>query len=367
MDPIRPHPAALDQLRSHIAVIGPDGKIAWVNRAWTQFGQANGATSDSIDCSIDALLERVRGSGSDDAASLLAGLRAVRSQAAESITHAYDCSSPTEYRVFQAQISPAVIEGQSVLLFSHDNITAAIENTRALARLASVQQITHPSGAAAALGSMIGHEMGGPLTALICTLAGIRHTIDASTADPATLRDFVTQAIDHADRARAVLHALRTLTPHHTGPQGRADLAAVVSSVIESVAEDARTAAVGIVQQITTLPTETDPSHAAVILLALIRRAMDEATTRPIGHRTVRVESITTAEHSGIRISVAPRAPEDLHATEHCAASCPTTRPDHSGIGLAARMASDIGGRIEHHPGNTGFTLLLPIARRAVA
>lgn len=367
MDPVRLHPVALDQLRSHIAVIGPDGNIAWVNRAWSRFGQANGAKSDSVGISIDALLERVRGGGSDDASSILAGLQAVRCQAAESITHAYDCSSPTEYRVFQAQISPAIIDGQAVLLFSHDNITAAVENTRALTRLASLQQITHPSGAAAALGSMIGHEMGGPLTALICTLAGIRHTIDADTADTGTLRDFVTQAIDHADRARTVLHALRTLTPHHAGQQGRADLAAVVSSVIESVAEDARAAAIGIVQQVTPQPIEADPSHAAVILLALTRRAIDEAATRPIGHRAVRVESFTTAEHAGIRISVAPRACDDLHATEHCPTPCRTAQPEQSGIDMAARMACDLGGRVELLPESTGFTLLLPIARRAAA
>jgi PAS domain S-box-containing protein len=100
--------AILSSLASHVAVIDRDGRIIAVNEAWRRFGTDNGASeADSTPGSnYLAAVERAAGSGSQDAAVALAGIRQVIDEAWERFEHEYECHSPDQKRWFLMIVTP---------------------------------------------------------------------------------------------------------------------------------------------------------------------------------------------------------------------------------------------------------------------
>jgi nitrogen-specific signal transduction histidine kinase len=362
-EPHRPNPppdaAFLDNLRSHIALLDEQARIVWVNRAWRRFGRENQATDDSVDRSYEQICDAAEGPGASDAAAMLGALRAIRRDALDGFTRAYDCSSPQEHRVFQAQLTPAVIEGRRMLILSHDNITQAVDSTQTAARLAALSDPGNPAAVAAAIGGMLNHELSAPLTALICMLSGVRHLIATPGADPAALQPILAEAIAHADRARATTAALRTLTAQPTPVPAPADLAAIAGAIAETVGEEARARSVRIETDLAPAPTETDPARATLLLLAMARGAVRDAGRQPIGNRLIRIR---TGSHRSAWVSIATPPPAQNH--EVIAASCGVD-PDPFGPAFIARTAADLGGSLTTLADER--RLELPLLRRHAA
>ncbi len=354
-----PNTAFLDALRSHIALLDEQGRVVWVNRAWRKFGQENQATDDSVGRSYEQICASASGPGAEDAGAMLAGLAAIRRQALDSFTRAYDCSSPTEHRIFQAQLTDTRIEGRRVFVLSHDSITRAIDDSQTAARLAALSDPGNPTAIAAALGGMLHHELSAPLTSLICMLSGARHLLDHPNADPAALRPLLAEAIAQADHARATSVALRSLTAQPPTPAAAADLAVLAAAICESVGDDARARSVRVRSELQPAPTETDPARAALMLLALARAAIRDAGSRPITERTVHIRS--GVDHAAWVSVSAPLAREGQAVS---AASCATV-PDPFGPDFVARTAEQLGGSVVRSEGTVRVEL--PLLRRRAA
>lgn len=364
-EPHRPNPppgaAFLDNLRSHIALLDEQARIVWVNRAWKRFGLENQAADDSVGRSYEQVCDAAHnaGGGAVDAAAMLGALQAIRRGALENFTRAYDCSAPHEHRIFQAQLSPAVIEGRRMLILAHDNITAAVDNSQTAARLAALSDPGSPTAVAAALGSMLSHELSAPLTALICTLSGVRHLFGAPGSDPAALQPMLADAIAHAERAQATTVALRQLTAQPAPGAAHADLSVIAGAIAESIADQARARSVRIETDLAPAPTETDPARVALLLLAMARAAVHDAGRQPVGQRLVRIR---TGSDRSAWVSIALPAPAQNHdvLTHVCSAD-----PDPFGPSFIARTAADLGGSLVTMPDER--RLELPLLRRHAA
>lgn len=126
---------ALDGLEAHVAVLDSSGTIIYVNRAWRDFGTANG------------LLGEANGIGSNyfDHCSgepeLCEALREVFAGARRTFVHDYPCHSPEELRWFQLRARRVETPEGVFLVLSHENVSevfAAME--RRLAEAAVKQQ-----------------------------------------------------------------------------------------------------------------------------------------------------------------------------------------------------------------------------------
>jgi PAS domain S-box-containing protein len=124
----------LDSMAAHVAVLGPDGRIRAVNRAWTRFAAQNdaaqavpGRTGMGVD--YVALCRSCRGPKSDEALPVADGIEQVLRGERSSFELEYPCDSPTETRWFAMFVTPlSTIRGAVV---AHHDITA-----RKLAELA---------------------------------------------------------------------------------------------------------------------------------------------------------------------------------------------------------------------------------------
>lgn len=357
--PTLPDVSLLDKLRSHIALLDDQCRVIWVNQAWNRFGTDNQAVTDSRGLSYQAVCESARGPGAADADAMLQGLDAIRRDALDSFTRAYDCSSPQEHRIFQAQLAPAVIDGRRVLILTHDNITRAVDSSQTRARLEAMNDPANPAAVASVMGDMLTHELSAPLTALICTLAGVRHLIDTPGADPVLLRSILAEAAAHADLARATTAALRTLTAQTTPGPVLSDLSDIAAVVAEAIAEDARARSVRIETVLDPAPAETDPARAVLLLMSIARRALQEAGRHPITNRLVRIRT-GCAHTAWVRIDTPVPTPGHSLTIESCAAEQSPFGPD-----FAARTAADLGGTLTVQFGS--ILLELPPAQRRAA
>ncbi|MDI1249201.1 MAG: PAS domain-containing protein [Lacunisphaera sp.] len=118
--------STLDALSDHICVVDGTGSIIAVNRAWREFGAANGAPADLrwlgqnyLDICSGAI-----GPGRAQAAEFSAKLRTVLAGEADSLEMEYPCDSPAERRWFVARATRFTGEGARRAVISHENITA---------------------------------------------------------------------------------------------------------------------------------------------------------------------------------------------------------------------------------------------------
>lgn len=119
--------SALDGLSAHIAVLDESGTIVLVNRAWTRFARANGASphSDGVGTNYLAVCEAAEASPEDAPHAIAIG-RAIRRVIAREISEfeiEYPCHSPTAQRWFLARVVDAKSEPRMILVI-HENITA---------------------------------------------------------------------------------------------------------------------------------------------------------------------------------------------------------------------------------------------------
>jgi PAS domain S-box-containing protein len=132
---------ALDALADHIALLGPDGEVIAVNRAWEDFAAANGNTADSggLGTNYCEVCDRASGVGADEAHAAAVGIRQVLAGIAESFELEYPCDTPTTTRCFRMAVRRVTRPGPVAAVVTHSDRTreqvATAERERLVASL----------------------------------------------------------------------------------------------------------------------------------------------------------------------------------------------------------------------------------------
>ncbi len=112
----------LNAITSQLAVIAIDGCIVAVNKAWQEFGKANGLTDfhgAEVGANYLAVCQQAVKANVVGADEIHQGILAVLNKALEDFYFEYPCHSPTEKRWFSMQVSR----------FDHDGVKAVIKHT----------------------------------------------------------------------------------------------------------------------------------------------------------------------------------------------------------------------------------------------
>lgn len=117
--------AILDSMTQQIAVIEPDGAIAWVNKAWRFLAEENGGTPEKTWRNVNYLTvcESAARTGDADAALAQDGIDKVITGKLPVFYFEYPCHSPKEQRWFMMRILPLEWDGPKRFLVTHQNIT----------------------------------------------------------------------------------------------------------------------------------------------------------------------------------------------------------------------------------------------------
>jgi PAS domain S-box-containing protein len=130
----------MDSMQSSIVMVGEDGEILRVNRAWTDFAQENAATQDictGVGLNYFETCRRSSARGEAMAGLALAGMEEVLSGARPSFSMEYPCDAPGEKRWFLMRVVPLAgshAHAGKGLVVSHTSIT---ERKQIEARLAA--------------------------------------------------------------------------------------------------------------------------------------------------------------------------------------------------------------------------------------
>ena len=126
---------AMDSLAVHVAIVDENGVILETNRAWQEFGRANGLEGP-VDCRGIDYLEaceagcKEEGTGEEPVAK---GIRSVlRGEQAEFYIN-YPCHSPNRRRWYSMRVVPLRQPGPRRVVISHEEITPIMEAQQALA------------------------------------------------------------------------------------------------------------------------------------------------------------------------------------------------------------------------------------------
>ncbi|MFZ4859222.1 MAG: response regulator [Desulfuromonadaceae bacterium] len=200
--------ATLDGQSAHICVINAQGEIVNTNRAWDAYAVANNAASGTCCVGsnyLDALLVAVE-EGQADAEEIQAGLTAVLEGTLPRFVMEYECSSPEEVRWFLARANPFVVDVESYVVISHEDITARkqieavlIENKKQLQsfndqledRIAEEvgknrekdSRLLHQDkmSSLGQLAAGVAHEINNPMGYIISNLASLSRYVDKLT------------------------------------------------------------------------------------------------------------------------------------------------------------------------------------------
>jgi len=116
----------MDSLSAQIAIFDESGVIMETNRAWQEFGVANGlqAPSDSVGQNY---LEVCDKSGDEPGELVAIGIRKVLAGELQAFNMQYSCHSPTEERWFVLRVVRLKAAGKPQVIVSHENITPVIK------------------------------------------------------------------------------------------------------------------------------------------------------------------------------------------------------------------------------------------------
>jgi DNA-binding CsgD family transcriptional regulator len=119
------HKDIIDSLSAQIAILGESGVIIETNRAWREFGAANGL-APPLDSAGQNYLDVCNSSG-DEAGELTAiGIQKVLSGELQAFNMQYPCHSPEEKRWFVVRVVRLKTAGDIRLIVSHENITPVV-------------------------------------------------------------------------------------------------------------------------------------------------------------------------------------------------------------------------------------------------
>jgi PAS domain S-box-containing protein len=123
--------AIMDSLSAQIAIVDETGTIIDTNRAWQEFGLANGLKSQSHSRGQN-YLEVCDRSGEETGELAAIGLRKVLAGELQEFNMQYPCHSPTEDRWFILRVVKFRKEGGASAVISHENITQVVKAQEAL-------------------------------------------------------------------------------------------------------------------------------------------------------------------------------------------------------------------------------------------
>jgi len=117
--------ATVDALSAHIAVLDDAGAIIAVNQAWRAFAVANPPVLDSVNEGAHylAVCDTAKGSDSEEAAAVAAGIRAVMSGTQSTFEMEYPCHSPDTQRWFVCRVSRFQGADAVRVVVAHEDIT----------------------------------------------------------------------------------------------------------------------------------------------------------------------------------------------------------------------------------------------------
>ena len=197
------------------------------------------------------------------------------------------------------------------------------------------------------LPAAIAHEINNPLTWLFANLEVLQRS---ASADP-ELRQVARDALDGAERIRAVVAGFRTLrSPEPTTPE-RVDLRAVVDACCRLLDTELRRRATLIRDDVAPLPAvEADETRLGQVFVNLIHNALQALPERPVTENLIRVTF--RAREDEVVVEVADNgAGMDEGVRSRIFEPFFTTRPGDGGTGLGLPISRGIveaaGGRME--------------------
>ena len=129
--------STLDGLPSNIAVLDSQGQIVLVNKAWRNFAEENGLSSDMVSEGINYLhiCDHSSGAWSDEAAPFAEGIRSVLCGQKELYTLEYPCHAPNEERWFMGRVAPFPGSYPQHVVIAHEDITERKQSTNKIEHL----------------------------------------------------------------------------------------------------------------------------------------------------------------------------------------------------------------------------------------
>ncbi len=126
---------ALDSISAHVAILDESGLILETNRAWKDFGLANGIQIEPSCVGLNYLetCDRASKEGFDEPAVIAAGIRKIFLGEIEEFFVNYPCHSPTEERWFALRVVKFRAPEFNRAVMSHENITPLMRVQRDLA------------------------------------------------------------------------------------------------------------------------------------------------------------------------------------------------------------------------------------------
>lgn len=115
----------IDSVTEHIVVIDRNGKIRFVNRSWTAFGQKNGypVSMSWLGMNYLATCGQSASRGDQYGKNAAEGIKTVISKESDNFYLEYPCHSTTEKRWFMMRVSPLDLADEKLFVISHQNIT----------------------------------------------------------------------------------------------------------------------------------------------------------------------------------------------------------------------------------------------------
>jgi signal transduction histidine kinase/CheY-like chemotaxis protein len=125
--------STLDALPANIALLGKDGRILQVNKAWRMFAAQNGASPEKVSEGINYLriCDEASGDHAIEAKPFARGLRMVMAGKKDCFFMEYPCHSPDTKRWFLGNAAPFKDNGNHVLVV-HVDITELIQTRHEL-------------------------------------------------------------------------------------------------------------------------------------------------------------------------------------------------------------------------------------------
>jgi DNA-binding CsgD family transcriptional regulator len=126
---------ALDSITAHVAILDETGLILETNRAWREFGTANGITIEPSCIGLNYLetCDRASKEPFDEPAVIAGGIRQVFRGEMEEFFINYPCHTPTEERWFALRVVRFRHPTLKRAVMSHENITPLMRVHRDLA------------------------------------------------------------------------------------------------------------------------------------------------------------------------------------------------------------------------------------------
>ncbi len=148
----------LDAVGAMVVVLDHEGRIIETNKAWRDFGLANGLSTDLLGESYLDVCDRTTGRDARDARRVARAIRSVIDGGADHVVYEYSMPTPQGHRWFVCRVAPIHATGPGRVVVSHEDVTAvqdalerALDGERVFTSLSQLAPVgifrTDPDGA----------------------------------------------------------------------------------------------------------------------------------------------------------------------------------------------------------------------------